>query len=453
MRTRVMAALGAAVIPIGAAIVGVVPIAAAAAADPTPATIVRNTSPLTTAATLNGLTFYNNNASADPDPATGNVAIVNGPGTPPLGQGSLRLGTGSNGNTGVALFDQSYLNYYFNSDFSVVIPFPITYQPAALFLSFGYHETTTDLPLVVTITLWHGAGPVSFTEALPTGADWQTFDITTAPLLQVDGDGVTTHTLKDWAQPGDSLFAVFVGVDFDSTLSDPNPNKFAYLDNLTYGFGVTQGGTSIHPVTTFNFETNSTAPSQTVTSSKSAIDAGQSVALGDTVKNGATAVSGAHVDLWAKPSGASAYHKVGSATTDATGHATSNQKPTVGTSYRWRYMGTNDNPEIPGVDSAVKAVGVRTTVTAKAADTTLTTSQGLKISGATTPAKGGATLTVYRIVGGNARRFGTVKADAKGRYTYLHGPLAKGDYSFAIGVPALSGNLAGRSASVAVKVA
>ena len=357
MRTRVLAALGAAVIPVGAAVVGVVPIASAGAA-PAPVTIVRSTSPLTTAATLDGLTFYNNTSSDDPNPATGKVAIVAPPVAPPLGEGALRLGTGSNGNTGVALFDQSYLNYYFNSDFSVVIPFPVTYQPAALFLSFSYLETASSLPMVVTITLWHGSGPESFTADLPTGADWQTFDINTADLLQVGGDGTTTHTLKDWAVPGDSLFSVFVGTDYDDTLSNPNPNKVAYIDDLTYGFGVTQGLTSIHPVTTFDFETKSTAPSQTVTLSKSSISRGSSVTIGVTVKNGGTAVAGAHMHLWAKPSGASNFKKIASATTNSSGHAASKQSPRTTTAYRWRYMGTNTNPEIPGVDSAAKTVHV-----------------------------------------------------------------------------------------------
>ena len=455
MHKRWISALTAVIVPVALGSVAVASSASAAGAPSGPVTIVRSTAPLTSAATLNGLTFYNNVASADTNPATGNVSIVNGPGTPTLGSGSLRLGTGSNGDTGVALFDQSYLNCYFNSDYSVIIPFPVTYNPAAPFLSFGYLDRPTDLPAEVMINLWHGGGPVAYIATLPTGSDWQTFDVSTAQFAQQNSDGTlgtTLQTLDQWAQPGDSLFSVFVGADYDSTLSNPYPNRYFYLDDLTYGFGVTTGGTSIHPVTTYDFETDSTAPAQSVTASKSTISAGQSVTMGVTVKKGSAAVAGARMQLWAKPSGSSAYRAVATTTTNSTGHAASVQKPTTSTSYRWRYLGTTDSPELPGVDSAAKTVGVRDVVSAKAADTTLSTHQKLRITGRTTPAKAGARLTVYQLSPGHKHKIGTAKTTKSGTYTFTHAALRAGSYRFTVTIAAQSGNLAGQSAAVKVRV-
>jgi hypothetical protein len=441
MYKRLLSALGVAVVPLGAALIALPGVASAD--DLATITVVRSTTPLTTADTLNGLTFYHQVGMTDVNPETGSVAVVDGPGTPPLGTGSLQLSTGSNGDTGVALFDQSYLNYYFDTDFDPVIPFPVVYNPAALFLKFGYHDTATDLPVKVMITLWRGASPINFEKALPTGAAWQTFDIATDELLEVGGDGTTTKTLADWAQPGDSLFSVFVGADYNAT--NDNPNKSFNVDDLTYGFGVSLGLPSPHPPARFDFE-NGGGPTLTP-SPATTIKAGKSTKLTVNVNDGAD-VSGAHMQLLAKPYGASGFTKIATADTDADGNAKATVAPLHNTLYRWRYMGTDTAPENPGVDAANRLIGVKEAVSVEMNDPDLTTSQKVKLHGVTLPVKANTKLTVFRIKSGQQHKFGEVTTGKNGTYAFTHDAVSKGTYRLRVAYPAGTGNLAGVSRTV-----
>ena len=219
-------------------------------------------------AATTGFTLYDQAAQSDTTAPSGTFATVTGPGVPPAGSGSLRIGVGANAGTGVGLFDQSYLNYWMDPVTHAVVMFPITYQPAGLAFSFGYEAPAGGGPVQVEITLWHDGDPVVYEAALPTGPGWQQFDIASAQLVDAANPTGPAQTLTSWAAPGDSLFAVFVGIDYGTATA----NQVFYLDNLTYGFAVTQGASAVHPVDTYDFEpsTGSTAtPTPTPTPSPS----------------------------------------------------------------------------------------------------------------------------------------------------------------------------------------
>lgn len=434
-----------------AATAGTMLTAVSAQAAGTPVTIVRDANVFNTLDSngvpvgLNGLTFHNHVSASDPNPATGSVATIDGPATPPMGTGSLRISTGSNGDTGSALFDQSYLNY----DLSPIIAFPIAYNVGALVLKGSYNLPDADTGAEISITLWQNGSPSVYDSPLATGTGWQTFDVQTAQFTKEGGDA-TQHPITGWFNPGDSLFAVYLGYPDNST--NANPNKTLNVDDLTYGFniGFSNGVSSPHPVTEYDFETNSSAPS-VVTAGKTIV-ARQSTVLSATVKQGATAVPAAHLDLMAKPFGASSFSKVTSVNTNSSGIASAPVAPVRNTSYKWIYKGTDSSPEIPGVASNTVSVNVRDLITKKLSATTIAHGKTLTVTGTTYPAKPGTTVTLFRAVTGPDKALASAKVASNGTYKITKTFASAGRYNLYVFIPAVSGNLSNATAATRLTV-
>lgn len=400
---------------------------------------------------LNGLTLFSKTNGDDTSDPTGTLATVTGPATPPRGVGSLRLSTGSNGNSGIALFDQSYLNY----DLSPVIGFPISFNPRALIDKGQYYATATDTGAQIQLTVNRPgeAAPFQLDADFTPGTGWQAFDIQTMMFYKdADGPASTEHTLTDWYQTGDSIFAVLMGWNYNKT--NDNPNKSLYLDDLSYGFniGFSQGVTSPHPVNEYDFEPASSAPSVTASAAKTIV-AGATTTVTATVTSSSTPVPTSHLDLLAKPAGAADFSKVASADTDASGVASITVSPIVNTLYKWVDHGTDQRTEHDGVASSLTGVAVKTAISGKPSKSSIKRGGSVSFYGDTFPSKAGTAVTLYQAKTGKDKVLDTAKTGKYGAFA-LHATFASvGKYKLYVYVAKTATNASNSTATYNLSVA
>jgi hypothetical protein len=351
----------------------------------------------------------------------GTFAFLNGPATPPLGTGSLRLTSDGTGESETGI-------WYSLAPGST---------PAALstFMLSSYDDVTAGAP---SARVYAEAG--AFAVSLPATQTWTSTDVLTASgtAYEFNENNTVSQRSATWsefaaAHPSTEVF----GLEFVVGCS-PASRSAAYFDKVLIE---ANGSSSL-----YDFEAP-IATALTMTGPTSIV-AGQTATLGTKLTTGGAAMASRPVELWAKAYPATTYSKVATLTTSSTGTVSKAVRPLANTTYQWRFAG--DVTYAPR-GSVTKTLSVATRLTLNVHDTTMKTSDKLFVYGLTYPAKAGKTvsLVLRKTTGTVSTTSAVTRSD--GSYGVVKG-LTAGTYDAWATIPAVSGNAAGKSAVVRVYV-
>jgi len=217
---------------------------------------------------------------------------------------------------------------------------------------------------------------------------------------------------------------------------DPFSAPTIYADN----FRVSKGGGDTQ---VFDFEPR-LSTTASISASRSVITNGGSTTLATTLRHGTKVLPGRSMVLLAKPYLALGYSQVGAAvTTNSNGVARKTVAPAHNTTYVWYFKGDkNYRP----AQSYLQYIGVRARVTLTLADSTLHPGQTLVATGRITPAKVDSVATLWRKTSSGRVKLGSVTmTESDGTYRITRVISNAGTYKVYVTVPAAKGNLAGTS--------
>ncbi|GAC1379590.1 MAG: hypothetical protein NVSMB48_03540 [Marmoricola sp.] len=350
------------------------------------------------------------------------VSHVTGPGTPPLGSGSLKIS---------------------ESNSSTILELPFLTSPALSSLTAfdaGVYEPATG-GLTPTIDIGVTQGSTHYLLVAPgsgTGA-WQTIDTTTATMGWVNADtdtAVGSGTLAQFetAYPGALLGALLVVPG-----ASCRTGSFS-LDAFHYNVNGTESTTDFEAPYADSFVNH--------TSSRSVLT-GTPVTLSATLSSTAQPFStGQTVQLWAKSATSSTYKLLKTLTTDPTTGAVSYRVgPSSSTSYQWRYPASNAGNNYAPVNSSVTTIVTRQRVAITSKPTTTSYRGYATIKGRLTPAKSGVVVRLVREVSGRRIVVASARSTTGGYFTLKAPMLARGTYTYVVTASAYTGEAAGQSAS------
>lgn len=349
-----------------------------------------------------------------------------GPGKAPAGERSL--GWDLSGGNAIGS-----LHYVASMADTSVASLAVQSEQRAAGVAFAGYVAPAD---VGTGVMWIGRSAL---ESTP-GA-WRTIDATTLTYSWVKWD----NTAQEVVERSDAPATVPA---FMAAHGGDGPGLY------TIGFGC--DGTAFHmdalkigtpgDVTTYDLEGLTTSTTMASGTPRSIV-AGEQVTLTGAVRDGAgQRLPEATVILEAKQFGDGDFRTVEVVPAGATDPSTA-VAPTTRTTYRWRFA---DRPLAEGSVSQPVTIDVASAVTAQqrfdpGADV-------VRVVGSVSPARPGATVTLWRIVKGTPVRVGRATVDQDGGYLFelAADQVAPGRY--AVTVPAGLGNLAGVSSVVDVRV-
>jgi hypothetical protein len=342
-----------------------------------------------------------------------------GPGTPPLGSGSLRINQAQPGLVSGVSFEGRALN--------ALASFSGAFRSDSATQVFAALRVVADDDSV-----WVGTA----TAANLAADHWQSVNGLTptyAWVEQYPGDRVVFKTpggfrsLYGWGRT-DGYLAAGACQSFSGTT--------VYVDD----FRVSKGGGDTQ---VFDFEPK-LVTSASISASPQVITSGSSTTLRTTLRHLTKELPGRTMYLLAKPYGAPGYTQVGAGvTTNSNGVARKTVSPARNTTYVWYFKG--DSRYRP-VQSPAQYVGVKAKVTLTLADSTLHSGQTLVATGRITPAKVDKVATLWRRTANGPVKLGSVTLTATdGTYRISKVLSGKGTYNVYVTVPAASGNLAGTS--------
>lgn len=288
---------------------------------------------------------------------------------------------------------------------------------------------------------------VTIPPGTPAGSQWVGIATITAPADDfwqwVDAEGMTLFwfeydaqgptgnsrqaaTLADFTtQYGESAVGVAGGIGFGCD------GKAFNIDALRYG--------AAGDVTTTDLE--GAQPALTI-GGPTTITAGKSTLVSGSIDAGLTDTDGLGMQLQARPFGSTVWSNVGQVVSLSGSTFSRSVAPRKQTAYRWHFLAFG---LLLDTYSTVHTVKVKTAVTATIADTTLRVGQSLIVTGKTTPAKPGTTVTLFRKKGTSTIKLAASKVRSDGTYALVAKVTAKGTWSVYASVAAASGNLAGTS--------
>jgi hypothetical protein len=202
-------------------------------------------------------------------------------------------------------------------------------------------------------------------------------------------------------------------------------------------------------VVTYDLDASATTTS--IQDVRSPIVAGDQVTLKGVVRyaSDGSPLNGVAFDLQAKPAGTKTWKKVGSGIQTIDGgtltKASKRVHPQVTTSYRWVYPETDG---LLGSHSGAVTVKVRTGLPAKASDTSVTRGTRVRITGHTVPKQRDARVLLWR----GSHQLDTARTDRHGRFALTTVPSFRGVWKVYVTTPKSSGNLAGRSKTLTIRV-
>jgi hypothetical protein len=218
-----------------------------------------------------------------------------------------------------------------------------------------------------------------------------------------------------------------------------NTSGLVHFDNAQFG------GTG--DVATYDFEGPATRT--TIHGSRKTIAAGGSVTItGITTARDGTPLPRAKLTLQRKRFGGDGWKKVGKATATDDGTqvpARLRVEPVVGTRYRWVYPLTG---AADGSISKVLVVRVHSAVTARAVDRTVPLGGRIIVFGTVKPLKPGRTVALYR----GSKKLARTKIGPHGAYSVSVKATSRGLWKLHVAIGAASGDLAGTSPTVKVRV-
>jgi hypothetical protein len=361
----------------------------------------------------------------DPDgPLSGSMSHVIGPGTPPHGDGSLRLYAGVNEATSLETVAAGAPASLTAFTFGVYTPSSPNYT---LSIQADAYDTDTDTMYTAYRELSRTGG---WTTVNVLTDDTSTYEVFQSPPAS---DPLDDMTWDEWTAYASAAEGVRLSI-FVNTCGESKPAA-VYLDGVYIGSD---------PAYLYDFEESPLAAA-TISASKSKVVYGGTVTLKSTLTGDASPVSNASMQLWAKQASWSSYRHVADATTNDNGVASKTVTPKMNTTYQWRFVG---DLERQPANSGTRAVGVARKLTIKAADTTLRKTQELKVSGTEKPAKAGSIVSVWRD-GARTVKIGSATVHKDGTWS-LSADIPKGTFAVFAKSPADARFLAGRSRSITV---
>jgi uncharacterized protein YjbI with pentapeptide repeats len=187
----------------------------------------------------------------------------------------------------------------------------------------------------------------------------------------------------------------------------------------------------------------------TAKASASTVSYGSSTTLtGALATTNGTGVAYRKVNILAKPSGATGWTTLGTATTSSTGKYTFTVKPTKNTYYAASYTGLigirgggmdNGGAGAFGRMSSSVLVSVAPKATIALNDSTATRSQTVYFSGTISPNAKAQTVYLQRFVSGKWSSVKSMKLTTASTYRFSWKPTSSADYSYRVYVPARSG--------------
>lgn len=357
---------------------------------------------------------------------TGSATIVN-QSSGSFGTGALRMAVGTNANSNPLAYKE-YVAPVLASDFA--LSYDLLKQGTAAAATplldivvdgDGNESTFDDI-----VDLYYEAAPDSATV-------WRHVEPLAGAIL--DDDSVAGTTWADYltAHPAAVVLGFSLDIGCDPALAPAG--SVTLIDNLVMS-------TTTTTAAAFDFEPASTL----VATGAGTIVASATRVVSGVLKNGTAPIVGAPVTVWSKTYPATAYSKIATVTTDSTGKATYSSKPTVQTTYQFRYAGSE--PTNGAANSGLLVVNVATKITKNVYDSTVTTTQPVLVYGLTVPAKPGTTVTLYR----GTTAIGSARVASDGTYLIQARITVKGKFALVVKGAAGTGNLAGTSAASYVYV-
>ena len=188
--------------------------------------------------------------------------------------------------------------------------------------------------------------------------------------------------------------------------------------------------------------------SQTIKAAPTTITAGQSSVI--TGVTTAHYVDGTPVDLEVKPYGSSSWRKAAPVLAPETTWALRKSVALLKqASYRWHFLGTESGAES---FSPVTTVKVKTALNATVVDRTLRRGQNLVVTGRTKPAKPGSIVKLWRKTASGPIVLARSRVRSDGTYKVAYPVNRAGTWTVYTTIPAVSGNLAGRSVNRSASV-
>lgn len=355
----------------------------------------------------------------------GSYTHTNGPASPPLGSGSLKMESGSAQNAfaiGRSFNDIAAASL---TAFSVWHNEPASTAGGDISMEIDALQTSSSL-----------TNDYLFVQPTVTNGAWHSVDLMTATLFFIRGGTTTTMTYADYVQNNPD--AVVYSVEVFAKTCDTT-DQTAYIDDLVIGVDGVNA--------TYDFE----APKATLTptNASTTITAGQSVTPRVRALKAAdgTPIAGESVRLYAKAYPATSYHLVATRTTDANGYASDKLTPLVATTYKW----TLPPQDFAPVTSATRSVKVKTRLTAHVSDATLARTQNLVLTGSTYKHRPGATVQLRRVTSTGSTLVQSVKVASDGTYRFRH-TLPAGKRRVYVHIGSGSGELANNSRPISVTV-
>lgn len=335
-----------------------------------------------------------------------------GPGTPPLGDGSLELRAGAD--------EQVSLGHSGGpGSLSGLQDWSMYLRPEGPQQVRAVIETNAGRHFLLAIA------PTLANEWVPVDARGLWYDV-----YDWDGRKLMSGTIDDYLRNySDGPFSLGI-----VTACAVAPTVLNVDD-----YRLTQSGVT----TEYDFEPGPRPTSTSISTSAAVITAGQTATVRAHVAlNDGTPLVRVPVELYAKPADSAAFRLVGTAYTDSKGNARLATRPVKNTAYQWRFSAGEDLPS----RSEPKTVRVRVRVTLGLADSTLSAGQNLVAQGRVTPVKAGHPVSLWRLTRTQPVKLATGIIRADGTYRIAKRVTTTGSWRVYTQVPAIDHNLGGASA-------
>lgn len=346
-----------------------------------------------------------------------------GPGSAPLGTGSLRINQLQAGLVSGVAFENRSLTAIASTGGQLKGWFRS--GPGAASVRAALRVTLAD------DSTWIGEAVVRNL----TVNTWQLADARAVSFLWVEqgeGNGVENRTIAGFRNAhGAGTVDGYLAAGGCTAFS----TSTVYVDN----FRISKG----NDTQVFNFEPRLSS-STSISASRSSITNGSSLTLSTTLRHDARLLPGRKMYLLAKRAGDIGFSQVGSAVfTNSNGVARKTVSPTKNTTYQWYFGGdANYRP----ATSPLKFVGVRARVSLTLADSTLRPGQTLVATGRISPAKVDSVATLWRKTStGKVKLNSITLSETDGTFRITKVLSGGGTYKVFVTVPAAKGNLAGTS--------
>lgn len=286
------------------------------------------------------------------------------------------------------------------------------------------------------LDLWVDVDGARYTGALPRELTWTQVDLGHLSLTPSGGGTATTLLALAATHPTMATLTVVTYNAYDAG------GASAHVD----GWSVTAAGVTQE----YDLEGEHLLTACHVTASAATVVAGRAVRLDGLLTDADShPLAGRTLRLWSRRDNQVTAAADGSATTDAAGAAGFDRSPTRATTY---YVDLAQGVSDGRCLSAAVTVRVRTKVTARVGDSTIKRGKNIVVTGATTPAKPGSTVSLWRDRSSGAVKLASGKVRADGSYSLRSRPGSTGSWKVFVKVAAGDGNLAGTSPVRTVRV-